>query len=91
MDPQDNAASQPLAKFARHTLPRLTQHVVVRVILTRMPPAACSSVRSRTATRRFTEASRWPVTTPEVPPPSLILRAAEPGPIGSIPRLAIRS
>src|SRR3954471_2447406 len=38
--------------------------------------------------RRFTTLSGVPVATPRVPPPSLILRCAEPGPIGSVARFA---
>ena len=79
-----------LAIRARAMFPMLVPAVLVLVMTTRTP--ACSSRgRSRSATRRFSSASLSPDTTPWVPPPSLILRVADPGPIGSVAGLARRS
>src|SRR6476659_9156837 len=77
-----SAACARLAIRALSRLPFETQHVLCRVMIT-CSPSARSSVRSRNAIRSTTDASDCPVTTPCVPPPSLILSCEEPGPIGS--------
>src|SRR5436190_7394734 len=83
------AACARFAIFARAMLPLLRQHVRWRVMMT-CRPSARSSVRRRFAMRRTTAASDWPVTTPWVPPPSLIFMTDDPGPIGSVARFGYR-
>ena len=80
------AACSRLANWARATFPIETWLVVVRVIATRIP-APLSSAARRFETARLTTASGVCVTTPLVPPPSLIFRVLEPGPIGSVAEL----
>ncbi len=85
-----SAAPARFAIRARAMFPMLVPAVLVRVITTRMP-ARSSRGRSRAATRMFSSASVNPDTTPCVPPPSLILRVDEPGPIGSVSAFPRRS
>ena len=72
---------------ARAMFPMLGPEVLVRVITTRTP-AARRRRRSRSETSSVRSGSLIPVTTPCVPPPSLIFRVVEPGPIGSVARFA---
>ena len=85
-----SAASARFAIRARAMFPMLVAAVRVRVMTT-VTPARSSSARSRSPTRRLSSASRRPLTTPLVPPPSLIFRVDEPGPIGSVSAFARRS
>jgi hypothetical protein len=78
-----SAACARFAISARATLPMLVPAVRVRVITTWIP-APRRSVRSRRETAIVTTDSGVPVVVPRVPPPSLIFRVAEPGPIGSV-------
>jgi hypothetical protein len=80
----NRAACARFAIRARATLPMLVPAVRVRVITTRRP-ARSSSARS------FSETASTTCGSPAVPPPSLIFRSAEPGPIGSVPGFARRS
>ena len=75
---------------ARAMLPMLVAAVRVRVITT-VTPARRRRARSRSETSSTSSASRIPVTTPRVPPPSLIFGVADPGPIGSVSAFARRS
>ena len=76
-------ASRRLQNFARSTFPPapIVKSPVVRVIATRRS-------RFRRTARSFKPICRTTAASPEAPPPSLIFRYVEPGPIGSVSRFA---
>ena len=81
-----SAASRRLQKRARAMFPPCgrVKSSVVRVIATRKP-------RSRSALRVRFEIASTTEASPAVPPPSLIFRMDEPGPIRSVERFGRRA